>query len=317
MGTKISVLAQNKLPIWKRLWIYQAERFPLFGHGLMIMAFTFSAVSYSRIGREAEGFISLKDFMIGAFISMSLFLLLRISDEFKDKEDDEKYRSYLPVPRGLVSLKELKVIAVLTIALQFGVLLAYQVEMLPLYLLVLLYLGLMRVEFFVPEWLKQRQLLYVTSHMFIIPLIDIYASGLDWKLGAFDAHLGLAWFFALSYSNGLVLELGRKLRSKEQEEEGVVSYTGLLGRDRAVRIWMLLLFVTMMLTLAAANYAQLDTWLMAVFVLFFIVAMVPALSFLKTKEAKWTKRIEYSSVLWTILMYAGIGALPMIQQLLN
>ena len=97
----------------------------------------------------------------------------------------------------------------------------------------------------------------------------------------------------------------------------MVSYTGLLGRDRAVRIWMLLLFVTMMLTLAAANYAQLDSWLMAVFVLFFIVAMVPALTFLKTKEAKWTKRIEYSSVLWTILMYAGIGALPMIQQLLN
>ena len=64
MGTKISVVAQNNLPIWKRLWIYQAERFPLFGHGLMIMAFTFSAVSYSRIGREAEGFISLQDFMI-------------------------------------------------------------------------------------------------------------------------------------------------------------------------------------------------------------------------------------------------------------
>ena len=56
----------------------------------------------------------------------------------------------------------------------------------------------MRVEFFVPEWLKNNQLIYVASHMIIIPLIDVYASGLDWFLEGADAPFGLLFFFAVS-----------------------------------------------------------------------------------------------------------------------
>jgi TM2 domain-containing membrane protein YozV len=40
-------------------------------------------------------------------------------------------------------------------------------------------------EFFVSEWLKKHIVMYIITHMMIIPLIDIYASGLDWlKEGA-------------------------------------------------------------------------------------------------------------------------------------
>ena len=102
---------QNTDPFYKRIFQYQKERFPVLGHGVLISAFTFSAVSYSRICRGAEGFIPIKDFLIGIWATITLFMLVRIFDEFKDKEDDAKYRSYLPVPRGLVSLKELQNIA--------------------------------------------------------------------------------------------------------------------------------------------------------------------------------------------------------------
>ena len=37
------------------------------------------------------------------------FLMVRIVDEFKDYEEDCKYRPYRPVPRGLIKLKELKI----------------------------------------------------------------------------------------------------------------------------------------------------------------------------------------------------------------
>ena len=44
-----------------------------------------------------------------AFVSCLLFFAqLRIADEFKDIDEDTRYRPYRPVPRGLVRLAELR-----------------------------------------------------------------------------------------------------------------------------------------------------------------------------------------------------------------
>ncbi len=37
--------------------------------------------------------------------SFLAFLQLRIADEFKDFEEDSKYRPYRPLPRGLITLR--------------------------------------------------------------------------------------------------------------------------------------------------------------------------------------------------------------------
>ena len=99
------------------------------------------------------------------------------------------------------------------------------------------YLLLMAKEFFVAEWLKKRQLAYIFSHMMIIPLIDLYSSGLDWKMSGHSWHLGIAWFMLVSFINGLVLKFGRKIRTKDSEEEGVVTYSKLYGIQKAVGKW--------------------------------------------------------------------------------
>jgi len=219
----------SHLSLLKRLLIYQKERFPLLLNLVSVSVFTFSAVSYSIICRGYSEFISIKDFVVGVFVTYTLFMLVRIFDEHKDRVEDAKYRSYLPVPRGVVSLKELRNVGIVIGILQVAAILIFQPSMIWLQIVVLAYLCLMAVEFFVPKYLKSRQILYITSHMFIIPLIDIYSSGLDWNLKGESPHVGLIFFFVVSYMNGLVLEFGRKMRSKENEEEGVVSYTGLYG----------------------------------------------------------------------------------------
>lgn len=305
----------NEQSFFKRFLTYQKERFPFLAHGLLIAAFTFSAISYSRICRGAEGFIPTSDFLIGIFATIALFFLVRIFDEFKDKEDDAKYRKYLPVPRGLISLKELKTVGWTVALIQIAVIAIFQIQMLWLYGLVLAYLLLMAVEFFVPEWLKKRQILYITSHMFIIPLIDLYGSGLDWLLDGSEIHWGLAWFFAVSYVNGIVLEFGRKIKTPEMEEEGVVSYTGMYGTKGGVVIWLLLLLATMLLAIGAANYADYGTWAIIVFGSFFLLCALPGWLFLKRPTRKKAKHIEYASALWTILMYLGLGAIPMLTAL--
>lgn len=307
----------NKQSFLRRFLTYQKERFPFLAHGVMISAFTFSAVSYSRICRGEDGFIPISDFLIGVFATITLFFLVRIFDEFKDKEDDAKYRKYLPVPRGLISLKELRIIGWTVGLLQIAIIAIFQIQMLYLYGIVLGYLVLMGVEFLVPEWLKKHQILYITSHMVIIPLIDIYASGLDWLLDGSSAHWGLAWFFAVSYMNGLVLEFGRKIRTPETEEEGVVSYTKMYGTRGGVIIWLLLMFVTLGLAIGATHYADYGWLAYVILCSFYVLCAVPGILFLKHPTKKGSKYIEYASAGWTALMYLSLGGIPMLTALLS
>ena len=303
----------NKASFLKRFYIYQKERFPFLAHGVLIGSFTFSAISFSRISRNQTGFIDIKDFLLGVFVTLSFFFLVRIFDEFKDKKEDAQYRQYLPVPRGLILLKELKIVGWIIGLAQLIIVLVFQPQMIYLYALVLFYLCWMGVEFFVPNWLKKRQLIYIISHMLIIPLIDFYASGLDWLLEGSSLHVGLVWFFLVSYFNGFVLEFGRKIRTPKTEEEGIISYTKLYGTKGGVLAWISLLFVTLLLAIGASLYANYGS--ISVFILSgcFILCVLPGFMFLKHPTAKKTKLIEYASALWTVLMYFSLGAIPMIQ----
>ncbi|MEO7176977.1 MAG: UbiA family prenyltransferase [Saprospiraceae bacterium] len=313
---EFSVAEQNNAAILTRLYIYQKERFPLLGHGLLVAAFSFSAISYSRICRGLEGFVDLNIFLIGIFTTVSLFLLVRIFDEFKDAADDAAYRPELPVPRGLVSLRELAILGVILAVIQITLNLYFFPKMLILYFFVIGYLCLMGKEFFIADWLKKHQFWYVVSHMFIIPLVDIYASGLDWFLDNAAAPTGLLFFFAVSYMNGIVLEIGRKIRPPEDESNGVLTYTSMLGTRRAVYLWILILLITLSFSVAASYFAGYGNVGWIVLGIVFLLCSIPAFLFLALQNSKRAKLIEYASALWTIAMYLTLGAGPMLAKML-
>lgn len=317
MSNAFSKPGENNASLAKRLWIYQRERFPVFGHVPLVAAFSFSAIAYARICRGAEGFVPWERFFVGIVTTVTLFLLVRIFDEFKDKEDDAKYRPELPVPRGLVSLRELAIIGVIVFILQVTLNAIFFPKMLIIYFIVIAYLCLMGKEFFVPEWLKKHQFWYVTSHMFIIPLVDIYASGLDWLVEGAPAPKGLLFFFAVSYFNGIVLEIGRKIRMPEKEAEGVLTYSSMFGAKKATWLWIFILFVTLGWSVAASWFAGYGHTGLLVLGVVFVICALPALLFMNKMTVKNSKLIEYASALWTIAMYLTLGGVPMIAELLN
>jgi 4-hydroxybenzoate polyprenyltransferase len=310
-------MSESNLPYLKRLWIYQKERFPLLINLIAVSTFTFSAISYSRICRGEDGFVSWDTYLIGCFATFTLFLLVRIFDEFKDKEDDAKFRSYLPVPRGLIKLKELRNIGIIVGILQIAVIAYFQLPMLYLYVIVIAYLCLMGVEFFVGSWLKKKHILYITSHMFIIPLLDIYSSGLDWLLEDATAHWGLAFFFAVSYLNGLLGEFGRKLKAPADEEEGVISYTGLWGVNKAIVIWSIVLLSTLVIATFAAYYAGYGLVTFSVLVSLAILCIIPGIMFAKKPSKKSAKLVEAVSGIWIVGMYLSLGGIPMLMKIIG
>lgn len=313
---EFSIREENDASFAKRFWLYQKERFPLFGHGLLVASFSFSAISYSRICRNAEGFVNWKTFVVGIFTTITLFLLVRIFDEFKDAEDDARYRRELPVPRGLIRLRELFMLGAILVVLQIAVNLWFFPKLLIMYAVVVVYLSLMGKEFFVAEWLKKHQFWYVTSHMFIIPLIDMYASGLDWMLEGVNPPKGLIFFFVVSYMNGIVLEIGRKIRAPEKEAEGVLTYSSMLGTHRAVFFWFGILLVTLVCAILASWFAGYGVTGAIILSSVFVICCFPGVLFLRKQTPKRGKMIEYASALWTIAMYLTLGGIPMINQLI-
>ena len=310
------MVEEKNLNLFRRLWIYQKERFPLLINAVAVTTFTFSAISYSRICRDAEGFVSWQTYLIGCFATFTLFLLVRIFDEFKDKEDDAKYRSYLPVPRGLIKLNELRNLGILIFIIQVVSIAYFQLPMLYLYLIVIGYLCLMGVEFFIPKWLKKHHLIYITSHMIIIPLLDIYSSGLDWLLDNDRPHAGLLFFFGVSYMNGLIVEFGRKFKAPIDEEVGVISYTGLWGIQKAVIIWMASILVALVIATFAAYYAGFGLPLFIVLSALAVICIIPGFLFLKSPSKKTAKLTEAASGIWTVGMYLSLGGIPMIMKLI-
>jgi 4-hydroxybenzoate polyprenyltransferase len=306
---------QNQ-PLYSRFWIYLTERFPLHSHGILIAAFSFSAIGYSRLCQQLPNFIDLKAFLVCIFNTVSLFFLLRVFDEHKDAEDDAKFRSELPVPRGLISLKELRNIGLTVFVFQLIISAVTFPKMLPLYAVVIAYLLLMGKEFFMADWLKKHQFWYVTSHMIIIPLIDIYASGYDWHLNQRPAPFGLIYFFGVSFFNGIVLELGRKIRAPHDEKPGVQTYSSMLGLYKSVYLWIAVLFATLVLALLAAEFAKLPMGVFAALCVYFVLTLLAAVWHLKKQSSASAKIIEIASGAWTILMYLTLGGILTITHIL-
>ena len=146
--------------------------------------------------------------------------------------------------------------------------------------------------------------------MFIIPLVDVYASGLDWHLAGVMPHVGLAFFFIVSYFNGIVLEVGRKIRAPEAEE--VNTYSTMLGVRKAVFLWLAMLVVTLGAALAAAWYAGHGWWGIGMLCLVFLGCAAQGALMLQNATPARGRRLGYASVLWTIAMYFLLGGIPML-----
>src|SRR5215472_3413827 len=132
---------KQKMP--NRWWIYQRERFPVFAHGPIIAAFSLSAVSYSALLRGTHHLPGWQPSLVAFASSFLFFLQLRLAAEFKDFEEDSRYRPYRPVPRGLVRLRDLKRVWAGCIAMQLALAFWLAPSLIVLLLLTWTYLVLM------------------------------------------------------------------------------------------------------------------------------------------------------------------------------
>jgi 4-hydroxybenzoate polyprenyltransferase len=293
-----------------RLWIYQAERFPIFEHGALILSFASSAVCVAALLAGQRQIVPAAA-VVAFVVSFGAFLLLRIADEFKDAAADARYRPERPVPRGLVSLRELGVVAAAVVTLQALVVARYEPGLLALLGAAWAYQLLMSCEFFVPAWLRARPLLYMGSHMLVMPLLDLLATACVWWSVATPPH-GLHWFLALSFCNGLVIEIGRKTWTPEMERLGVESYSAAWGVQRALAAWLAAAACALLLLLVVA--VRIDfVWPAGALMGAIAACMLQtAVQTARNPTPALAARLPRLSAVWVLASYLVLGAVPMV-----
>jgi 4-hydroxybenzoate polyprenyltransferase len=299
----------SSLTLAQKLWIYQRERFPLLRTGLLLAVFTAASINVSAglAGRPVPGPWT---FLVAWLATLMIFFQLRASDEVKDFDDDARYRPERPIPRGLVSLR-----LIVGLALACAPAAALIAASLGLAILaplgaVWLWLGLMSVEFFAPHWLRTRPFVYLVSHMAIMPLIDLFVTSTEWLPHGVYPPSGLGWFLGLSFANGCVLEIGRKIWAPENEREGVETYSALLGPARATALWIVALGIACALLIGVGFAVGKPGIVGAVGVAALAAVATIGLGFIRNPTPGGQKRIDGLAGVWVLVCYATAGFAP-------
>ena len=292
-----------------RWWIYQKERFPVFAHGPLIAAFSACAVAFSSMlrGAPAPGWQS---YLTAFGVCLLMFFQLRIADEFKDREEDARWRPYRPVPRGLVKLSELRVVFIIAALLQIALVLAHDIRLLLVLAVAWTYFTLMSVEFFCRDWLKARPVVYLLTHMGIMPLVDFFGTACEWLPRGASAPSGLGWFLTASFFNGIVIEIGRKLRQPADEEEGVETYSALWGKSGGAAVWLGAMLATMACAGMAAARIGFVLPVITALGIVLCIALIILPTYLPGNLAG--KHIESLTGLWTLALYLMLGIVPLL-----
>lgn len=299
--------------LFRRFLVYQRERFPLFSYGILVAVISGAGLTFSSTVRAVEVnslFPTPYSAFVMAFLcAFGFFFQLRVADEFKDYADDRAYRPYRPVPRGVISLRELAVLALAVMGMQALLTLWRHPPLFWLLLLVWVYMGLMRYEFFVHDWLKAHLLFYMLSHLLILPLIFLFITAVDW-LPTRRAPPGLGWFLGVGFFNGIVFEIGRKLRAPQDEEAGVETYSALWGRPKAVGAWLLAMLSAGICAGFAAQVVNFTAPVILLALVLWGIGGWLGWQFLQTTRTRQAKSIDRFSALWTIMLYGVLGIAP-------
>ncbi len=301
-----------------RLWEYQAERFPVFKHGALIAAFGSSAVCLSALLRHtAPNPLAV---LIAVLVLFCFFFQLRVADEHKDNEDDTKCRPERPVPRGLVTLRELRWTAFGAALVQIALTIVLDWHLLGLLALVWVWMALMTKEFFAPKFLRARPVLYLVSHMMIMPLIDLYATACDWLPAGMnpEGEFGetLAGFLLLSLVNGTVIELSRKSWAPDQEREGVETYSKLWKPSGAGTAVMAVSIIGLAVAAFVHVRSEADVMFLIGLLLTTMWTAWSAIDYGGTPDAKKVKTLELSAGIYVLANYLLLGVLPLLMTLM-
>lgn len=305
-----------KLQLLDKWNIYQKERFPVIKYAILVAAFAMSGLSLSYLLTDRTFLPTLPMFGTAFVVTFLLFLQLRLADEHKDHEHDMQFHPERPVPRGLVSLDELKGLALITGAIQLIAAAALSVKLLIPLMLAWGYLYLMTKEFFIGDWLRSQPVAYMVTHMCILFFTDLFITSCHWLVVGVEPPIALVYFLATSFFLGIVIEVGRKIKSPQEESSGSDTYSSIWGRKQSVLVWLISMCLSALMALTTSAQINSVNLTAPVLVLLFLAACFAGDKFLKKQTPENSHKLDTLSGIWTLATYLFIGLVPLLVSLL-
>ena len=280
----------------KKWYTYQKERFPVATYGIYIFSIVFGTFCFAIDKTYNPNWIMFLPMFAVAFLQ---FLMVRIVDEFKDYEEDVKYRPYRPVPRGLVTLKELGILGGICAAVQVGITAILNLKGLIFLGLVWLFFGVMSKSFFIKKLVDKHILLEVTLDELLMPVLVLYLSTFVTSIS-----VKLIPFLILSYLGSWIVEIARKVRCKEDEEEGVKTYTAVFGIPAATMIVVILEALIMIM-----QSIILGTKYIIPVIALYVLINIPNILFIIKQNKKLAKTVGLLANIYLIIAYISMVCL--------
>lgn len=215
-------------PFLVRLLAYSNERFPLWQVGgqfpMFLVAYLFGRVA---AGRSAAFTV---DLFVGFVAFVAYTLMVRTIDDHKDIEHDKAHYPERVLQRGLITLRHLKIIGVISLILVIGGSIYVDRGAGPVTVwLIGIFLVNNLVQFIqvkwasIGEWLESRRVLLALS------VIPFWGVGSVWAAQMGAGHDWVSarvwWLVAMWSVAALLLEIARKSRTPEDTRSTVVDYT--------------------------------------------------------------------------------------------
>ncbi|MGI9515683.1 MAG: UbiA family prenyltransferase [Pirellulaceae bacterium] len=292
-------------PFYRRFGAWLKERFPLLGHGILIVSYYSSNQFLAEVLTAPDEKLRYTiGSLLGAITLFCIFFHLRVFDEHKDFEEDSLHYPDRVLQRGLISLRDLKIAGGIAIGLEILLSAIWMPTGKPAALVAVLvtlfFSWLMLKEFFVRDWLKQHFLMYAISHMMIMPLLAMVVFSFTTGEYFWTAP---TWYWVYAFVGFFVTlnwEISRKIRSPDQEIEGVDSYTKIFGTYGAAWAVLIVRAIDTFLVALVGWHIGASTWFYVALIVLYCLCLIGFLQFRFNTNAKNAKRMETYAGLYII-----------------
>lgn len=300
--------AAENVGFFKKWYIYQKERFPIVAFSIYIIAIVLATfkTSYIAVGEYFNIQTDNMKFKYYLIIPMFLvciiqFLMVRITDEFKDYDEDCKYRPYRPVPRGLIKLSELKILFFICAIIQIVLTFVFKANLINLVIMYVVFF-LLTMDFFMKKFLSKHMVIGLIFDELLMPAMVLYiASFVAYNVTSLFVSTSFIIFIFMTYMVSWLIEVARKIRCKKCEEKGVKTYTAVFGIKKAT----LLLSLIELIILVSFIFIVPIIFKIVGVILFGLIFLINIL-FISKKTHKLSKLVELSANLYVIVLYVLI-----------
>ena len=282
-------------------WQFTKERFEPVSHIAMIVVFI---IAHILVARSSVTLIttSMNYFTLLTGV-VAFYFKLRLYDEVKDYELDVVINKTRPLPRGLLSHKDMYRGMVTCIVIE---LISFSLMGLSSFISVtiaIIYSLLMYKEFFIAEKIRPYLTTYALTHTVVTTLLSFAIFSFLTGLSILEI-ISTRSFLYFSMANWLlfnIFEFGRKTFASSEERQSVDTYSSLFGRTGAVILVASQAVITYYLatTLSGSNPLILFWGLGALL----IVLAILSLHYIFADSAKTARRFRLFSSVYIILFY--------------